>query len=192
MLLDAGDEHAQVALQVYAVDEHDAVDLVHDVRHRADRPEPGRRPAEAAVLARHVELAPLAEMPRQEGLQLAGRDVVAVGRSGPARTAPPALLPALVLPFLFIGRPQDRHFFSFIHASAKKMTFHGLHSAWPEETMRSGNTFCPGRKVDVFDFLARNKGIELRQCPYWRHTVCPITLESSWSCQGKTKRILSE
>ena len=63
VLLGARDKHAEATVQVYAVDEDHAVHLVHDVGHRPYRPEPCSRPAEAAALARHVELAALAEEP---------------------------------------------------------------------------------------------------------------------------------
>ena len=129
MLLGARDQHAQAAVQVYAVHEDHAVHLVHDVRHRPYRPEPGRRPAEAPALAGHVELAALAEQPGEEGLELAGRGVVAVRRAGPARPAPPSLPPGARLAVPLHRCPQDGHVFSFIGTSAQKMAFHGFYSA---------------------------------------------------------------
>ena len=86
----AGDEHHQVAGDVDAVDVDDAVDLVDDLGHGPDLPEPAHPAPEGPPAAGHVALPLAREQPAEEGLELPGVGVVAVhGRGAAGRAAPP-------------------------------------------------------------------------------------------------------
>ena len=89
--LRACDENDQVAGDPDAVDEHHAMNLVDDLGHGPDPPEPRRLAPEGPALTRHIELGFLRQQPSDEGSEVPGGGVVGVGRARPARTAAPAL-----------------------------------------------------------------------------------------------------
>ena len=89
--LRASDEDDQVAGDPDAVDEHHAMNLVDDLGHGPDPPEPRRLAPEGPALTRHIELGVLRQQPSDEGPEVPGGGVVGVGRARPARTAAPAL-----------------------------------------------------------------------------------------------------
>lgn len=110
----AGDEHDDVPGEVYPVDVHDAVHLVHHVRHGPDGPEAGREPAEAPAPAGHVPLRRLAEQPPEKGVEVPRRRVVAVDGARPAALAAPSLRPR--------ARPAVA-----LHGPAARRAFHRFH-----------------------------------------------------------------
>lgn len=89
--LRARDEDDQVAGDPDAVDEHHAMNLVDDLGHGPDPPEPRRLAPGGPALTRHIELGVLRQQPSDEGSEVPGGGVVGVGRARPARTAAPAL-----------------------------------------------------------------------------------------------------
>lgn len=110
----AGNEHDDVPGEVYPVDVHDAVRLVHHVRHGPDGPEAGREPAEAPAPAGHVPLRRLAEQPPEKGVEVPRRRVVAVDGARPAALAAPSLRPR--------ARPAVA-----LHGPAARRAFHRFH-----------------------------------------------------------------
>ena len=119
----AGDEHHDVPGEVYPVDVHDAVHLVHDVWHGPDGPEAGREPAEAPAPARHVPLRRLAEQPPEEGVEVPRRRVVAVDGARPAALAAPSLRPGARPAVALHGPAARRAFHRFHQHPPRTMTF---------------------------------------------------------------------
>ena len=133
-------EHDRLPGQVDAVDVDDPVDLVDGLGDGPYPPEALRMAPECPAGAGHVALPLLGEPPSEEAVELPAGNVVGVG--GP-RKAPRSLaalsillvvlapheahlhrvLPALVLPFLFISAPQAGHVFDFMAVPSDQTTF---------------------------------------------------------------------
>lgn len=87
----ARDQHHRIAPYPDAVEEDDVVDLACAGGDRPQLPEPRALAPEGAAASRHVLLGGLGEEPTEEGVELFGGRIDAVGERSSAAFASPSL-----------------------------------------------------------------------------------------------------